>query len=71
VSQPEPSLTLLCALEALQQQEAKGFYKYGTVLDTAKLSPLELALHLQQEAADALMYATALVRVIQEKEAVK
>lgn len=62
----EPSTTQQSAAAVLAAQEAKGLVKYGTTLDTANLSALDLARHYQEEAADALMYATALVKKLEE-----
>jgi hypothetical protein len=64
---PSPSNTQQAAAAVLAAQEAKGLAKYGTTLDTAGLSLLEIATHYQQEAADALMYATAMVELMKKE----
>ncbi|MBB6053317.1 putative nucleic acid-binding protein [Armatimonas rosea] len=66
---PAPSNTQQAAAAVLAAQEAKGLSKYGTTLDTAGLSLLEIAEHYQQEAADALMYATAMVELMKKEAA--
>lgn len=54
------SETLRAALGTLRQQEAKGRGKYGTDLDGAGLTAAQLLTHATEEAADLLMYLTAL-----------
>ena len=52
--------TLRTAVGTLRAQEAKGRGKYGTDLDGAGLDALQLLTHATEEAADLLMYLTAL-----------
>ena len=54
------SKTLRTAVGTLRAQEAKGRGKYGTDLDGAGLDALQLLTHATEEAADLLMYLTAL-----------
>ena len=48
------------AIATIRAQEEKGRSKYGTDLDNADLSVLEVVEHAVQEAADLLMYLSAL-----------
>lgn len=66
---PPDSETLRAALGTLRQQEAKGRAKYGTDLDTANLTAAQLLTHAAEEAADLLMYLTALRETVAELEA--
>ena len=54
------SETLRAAVGTLRQQEAKGRGKYGSDLDGANLTAAQLLTHAAEEAADLLMYLTAL-----------
>ena len=60
------STTQQAAAAVLAAQEAKGLSKYGTTLDDAGLSEIEIAEHAQQEAADLLMYLTARVELMKK-----
>lgn len=66
---PTDSDTLARAHATLRQQEAKGRGKYGADLDGAGLSALQLLTHATEEAADQLMYLTALQKAVAELEA--
>ncbi len=64
---PQASETQKSAAAVLAAQEAKGLSKYGTTLDDAGLTLLEKMEHFQQEAADALMYATSVVEGLKKE----
>lgn len=57
---PTDSGTLRAVVGTLRAQEAKGRSKYGADLDGAGLDALQLLTHATEEAADLLMYLTAL-----------
>lgn len=55
------------AVEALAAQRDKGIEKYGGELHETKPTPLELATHAKQEAADFLQYAVELEERLKPK----
>ncbi len=58
------SLTLDRAFAVLRRQEPKGKAKYTTLLHDAGLTPLQLAEHEAEEAADQLAYAVTRVEAM-------
>lgn len=63
---PTDSGTLRTAVGTMRAQEAKGRSKYGADLDGAGLDALQLLTHATEEAADLLMYLTALQKAVAE-----
>lgn len=57
------SLILDEVIKDLHRQEMKGLGKYGTTLDTANLTELDLLNHALQEALDLSMYLKALIKL--------
>ena len=64
---PQASKTQKAAADVLAAQEAKGVVNHGKTLDTATLTALELAINAQEEAADQLMYLTAMVELMKKE----
>ena len=54
------------AIATIRAQEEKGRSRYGTDLDDADLTGVEIVEHAVQEAADMLMYLTALKKYLEE-----
>lgn len=61
------SLILDELIQDLYKREVKGLHTYGTTLDTAGLSELELLNHALEESLDLSMYLKALIKLKQTK----
>lgn len=51
----------------IDQQQAKGYAKYGTTVDDANLTKLEWLRHAQEEICDLLIYLQKIMDAIDEE----